>query len=419
MNINSINELTELKWTDLSAANADVLSNVSKAYADTNKISTSDISGLNQFGFHSISCIDEMNIEVSYKVDNYYKSCKFNLGKALNYISQTLAWIAYLNIGSLTKLCADQLYVPFSGNLGENDKWISGLKIKSAATSSNTALCVAGSSQFILSTALQSSTTTLFEVIADQNSPKVVVENGTLEAKTNVSCELENASIYNLSAGKYRNDWNMKIHSLDAATDASAIPVSVSYISANGKFNNLTAENAIINSLSAGANNDRYFLCANSTSAYASNLSIAALTSLNNIATNLCVNNLYAGAYGIDINTNDTSANLAVKGTETIKVQKLSSANLSAQNCINSNLSAGKNNKLIVEDDNEPIKIENIAIKNIYAGLADYDDYSSNSLLNVKSDDLYIKIKKLQVSENDGLSAAGIAQLTAAAACWA
>lgn len=369
MNINSISELPALEASILSASSQQQLTSVSKAYNDAHTISGgNDLSNLNELGFKSLSC-KSMSVEVSYMSENgKLSSCKFDLGKALNNISETLAWIAYLNSSGLTREVADDLYVPYTGNIGEGKKAVSGLHIvspDSSTTTAATSLSVVGQASFS-----NSNNELMFEVNTGDGQIKAT---GCEITCSNVTCSIDgnlsatNAYCNTLAAGLYAvgnsQSWNLNV--LSGTNGTYPKSATVNQLFCNSLSSSLlSAQECSANILQAGLSGSTYVFSAGS----------------------------IRGSIGV-----------------------------SAQAITASNLDAGlydSSYKLQVLADGNPIEISQLAAENLSAGIS-ANSHGNNEILLIANDDSEaLVLKKLRVTENAGLSANGISELTAKAACW-
>lgn len=365
MNINSISELPALAASILSASSQQQLTSVSKAYNDAHTIvGGKDLSNLNELGFKSLSC-KSMSVEVSYMSENgKLSSCKFDLGKALNNISETLAWIAYLNSSGLTREVADDLYVPYTGNMGEGKKAVSGLHIvspDSSTTTAATSLSVVGQASFS-----NSNNELMFEVNTGDGQIKAT---GCEITCSNVTCNIDgnlsatNAYCNTLAAGLYAvgnsQSWNLNV--LSGTNGTYPNPATVNQLCCNAlSSTNLSAQECSANRLQAALSGNTYVFSAGSTG-----------TS----ATTITASNLYAGL-------NNSSY------------------------------------KLQVLANNSPIEISQLAAENLSAGISANSHGNTDTLLIANDDSEALVLKKLRVTESAGLSANGISELTAKAACW-
>lgn len=367
MNINSISELSPVVEEIISASNKAQLTAVAQEYYRANDISGSSLSNLAELGFNTLSCGD-MNVEVSITEAGKLQSKKFNLGKALNDISKTLAWIAYLNSAGITKDEADELYVPYSGNIGENKKSISGLHIVPPNNNENTALSVEKNAVF----SNADNTDVIFEIIATGATPTVKATECTIDfaaascnvgqlSATTASCNALSAGLYTIGSG---SDWNMKVDY--GISNGSSFP-----------------KPAIFTQLS----------CANLSSTLLSTGNCSVKTSL-----------------VVAQSDDDSSMQFAVD-----------SYGVSANHFKATNLCAGLNNddsyKLSVLSGIGAIKIANLEATNLCAGISSNSNQTVN-VLEALSDKEYLTLHKLKVSADSGLTAAGISELTAKAACW-
>ena len=86
-----------------------------------------------------------------------------------------------------------------------------------------------------------------------------------------------------------------------------------------------------------------------------------------------------------------------------------------------SNLYAGLNNsnyKLQVLANSDPIEISRLAAANLSAGISSDTQGDTDILLKALDNSEELVLKKLRVTESAGLTANGISELTAKAACW-
>ncbi len=369
MNINSISELPALEASILSASSQQQLTSVSKAYNDAHTIvGGKDLSNLNELGFKSLSC-KSMSVEVSYMSENgKLSSCKFDLGKALNNISETLAWIAYLNSSGLTRDVADELYVPYTGNIGEGKKAVSGLYVVSPDSSTGvaTSLSVVGQASFS-----NSDNDLMFEVNADDN--QINATNCEITC-SNVTCNIDgdlsaaHAYCKTLVGGLYTvgnsQSWNLNV--LSGTNGTYPNPATVNQLFCNSLSSSvLSAHECNVDSLQAGLSGSTYVFSAGSIRG-----------SIGVSAEAITASNLYAGLY-------DNSY------------------------------------KLQVLADPNPIEISKLAAENLSAGISSDMQHGTKDVLLIAHDDSdELVLKKLRVTESAGLSANGISELTAKAACW-
>ncbi len=297
MNIQSISELNALsdKYEAIRSLSA-VLSTDTSAIHDFNEIAPAictdtDVSNiLNKVAFDVLSCKD-FYVEASYQSGNSYQSLKFNLGDALSRLAKSLALIAIKNLNALTKERADDLYVPFSGNIG-SDKAVSGLWIQQTGAADNTTALSVDGPVFVCNASKQK----LLEINPNNSisSSTITINGGTFNASSTSSNfskltateikatnEISTATLKanSLYAGLSNNTWNF-------TQQANNITCSIAgCLTANtGNFVNLTATNLTANTAYAGKNSDdKYTLTANGTGVTTSALTAASLACNGNI----------------------------------------------------------------------------------------------------------------------------------------
>ena len=116
-NIRSISELDTLVASTNSTTN---LKSLSVSFNNIDSLTAAfgyeAVSDMLNHGYDTLSCPDGTYIEMSIQENGSRKSYKFDFSDFLNRLNKTLAAIVKLNAGGITKAQADEYYVPLSGN---------------------------------------------------------------------------------------------------------------------------------------------------------------------------------------------------------------------------------------------------------------------------------------------------------------
>ena len=434
MNINSISELPNIASISPAAITSlysspgdsdDTIRANFKPIAEQLLGTGSEISDMNSnLNFDGLSCSD-MFVEVSYGKSNGLSSLKFNLGEALTKLAKTVAWVASLNMNALTESRANKLYVPYSGNLGEDDFWISGLKIMPPAdVAENTFAALSIDGGVYVGTANTGNSNTVFQVRPNLDIPTIeILNNAKFVATGNTACEINNLtatncdstklsatnlSVNNLRAGRYSNtSWNVRLDSTNIQNGQcdTAILNVTKMATTSSDITSLRADN-----LCASLNGATYRLSAVVGGLAATNLSATECKAVNLSSTKL-------SAYELSAGINGNIVNLEVPYTGEINVNALIANNFKA--------GGSQHDIVTLSSDSTALEVTNLRVTNT-GTIANCDATSlkagikanNNILLQAISSDTHITLSKLLVNDADGLSANGISQLTAKAACW-
>lgn len=402
MNIKSISELSS--FSEVKGLYSPLLCNESSAsLTDALKGAinswTNGSGEISSIGFNTISCAPDTYIEVASKssTDSPYTSYKLNLSELLDNINKTLAWVAWVQTNGITKAEASSLFVPYEGNIGKN-KPVSGLYI--VTPDAGTALCVEGPVMFSNNNQLNFETKEGGCYISTLNASKAVVQELT------------------------GNDINV-------LSTFVVGPVNNYVVSANSELMNarqLSVANLTAEKLTAGTND--WQIVADATGTRASKLSIGNLLGDEGHIASLTAENLFAGgSVNFALCAFSTPVGEYYVKTKALSAEALNTPQFTASKIIATDeLYAGK----IDGDEGYYVKASNIGtitglsatkirtpqleieklsvLSNMYVGKGQADNEWNINASNSRCDVNQLSAK--------GLSADGIAQLTAKAACW-
>lgn len=413
MNIRSITELPDYPLsTPLTADSSTALSTALKDAITEWEI---DGGGLGSIGFQMLSCAKNSYIEVA----TQNKSYKLDLNKILDNINKTMAYVAWLQSSGITKEEAEELFVPYTGNMHAGGKAVTGLYI--ATPDTGTALKVDGPVSFQDQTgrniAFSTNSASCFATYLSATN---------LSSKSISSTELTSISI---------SGTNLTASNLTASGRLYAGQDGTSYnlLATNSavKIIDLTATNLTAGNLCAGTNGSEYKLTANS-----SKMKIPNLTADNLSSAQLTAINLSAGGasntsqYALQVSATADTINdqrYYIKAKE-LSATMLDTPIFQAQTIIATDtLRAGKKNDkdgagYYVEASNKvnglsatTVTTDSLHIKDLYVTEHLYAGYNGNEW-NLTATGDYCKAQKLSAT---GLTASGgISELTAKAACW-
>ena len=410
MNIRSITELPDYPLsTPLTADSSTALSTALKDAITGWEI---DGGGLGSIGFQMLSCAKNSYIEVA----TQNKSYKLDLNKILDNINKTMAYVAWLQSSGITKEEAEELFVPYTGNMHAGGKAVTGLYI--ATPDTGTALKVDGQAIF-------------------QDSKGI---NIILSTKSDGICYTEKLSGKEISSekltGKGISGTNLTVNNLYAGLTGSDYKLSATNQIVT--IADLTATNLTAGNLCAGSTTDgnSYKLSVNSNTAQAAQMKINQLTSYNLSSAKLTAVNLSAGgmdsttAYALQVLASpETSADgqqYYIK-TKELSATKLATPTFQANTLIAiDSLSAGEKTGggyyVVASKDNNVkglsatmVTTDTLNIKDLQVTNTMYVGQKDGNQWNVTADKTQCTIQSCKANS---LTADGIAQLTAKAACW-
>ena len=416
MNIRSITELPEYPSSLSVSLKADRSQPLSTALKDA--ISRWEINGggLGSIGFDMLSCAENSYIEVATKNTSY----KLDLNKILDNINKTMAYVAWLQSSGITREEAEELFVPYTGNMHTGGKAVSGLYI---ATSDNgTALCVNGPVSFQDQTgrniAFSTNSASCFATYLSATNLSSKSISST--ALTSISISGTNLTASNLTAsGCLYAGQNGPDYKLTATKD-------------NVTITDLTATSLTAGNLCAGTNGNEYKLTANSTTMKITNLTADNLSSAQLTAVNLSAGGASnTSQYALQVSataetTNENDQRYYIKAKE-LSATMLDTPVFQAQTIIATDtLHAGKKNDkdgagYYVEASNKvnglsatTVTTDSLHIKDLSVTEHLYAGQNGNEW-NLTATNDCCKAQKLSAT---GLTASGISELTAKAACW-